>query len=122
MRPKYKSRAIFKVDSNALLSGNGSIDWISVLEIVMMNDLECFPTLGVLLANQLLAASHLSQVAHHLVGGLGFDLFIVVPREVVASVLLPMRRQDLLDCLAFVCQNREPTQGCPYAVLFSDVR
>ena len=112
---QHDARAIRHDDADALLRRHRAVDRVGVAEIVGQR--------------HRVATEHLArqggQLAahgvHQLLRGGAVDIFVIVARIVVAAIRGPVRAHDVFHRLFFLCQQVEPEQHGPQAILFAHV-
>ncbi|CAN8009967.1 unnamed protein product [Ixodes pacificus] len=114
---KRMSGVITCIPVMAYLSlGNAAVHRIGVGEVVRFFHDVRLPAGRELLAHEARARNLLLEGRHHVVGGLALAAFVVVAREKVAAVALPVGFQQLLYPETGVGQHGQPGQAGPDSV------
>jgi hypothetical protein len=107
--------------TNHLLGGHRLVDWVVVAEIIGQLHRVRFSIVTECLSHETWFGHLLFQRRHHGVALVQITAFVVVTREIVATISLPVLDQNVFDALLGEFHDREPGQNGPDAVLFANV-
>src|SRR5581483_12296127 len=108
-------RRLAEDHSQALIDGERAVDRILIAELIGFAD----RPFAELLARQ--RAELIGEALHYRGRAIGGELFVTVPLEVVAAVMLPMPGAQLRNRIATRREHVEPREHRPDAVLLAHV-
>lgn len=118
---QHNATAILEHDAQTLLRRHRLVHRIGVAKVVRHLDAIRLAAGAVLAPDERGLGDRALQLGDHLVARLAGALFVIVAREIVATVDAPMVLEDVLDALAGVLHDGQPGEHRPDAVLLADV-